>query len=62
MMYRIDNMNIVEKFINTHELTKEEYVELIRLAESDVQVREQLKEEAVRLQKNIMAQMFIPVD
>ena len=50
-MYRIDNMNIVEKFINTHELTKEEYVELIRLAESDVQVREQLKEEAVRLQK-----------
>ena len=44
-------MNIVEKFINTHELTKEEYVELIRLAESDVQVREQLKEEAVRLQK-----------
>ena len=51
MMYRIDNMNIVEKFINTHELTKEEYVELIRLAESDVQVREQLKEEAVRLQK-----------
>ena len=50
-MYRIDNMNIAEKFINTHELTKEEYVELIRLAESDVQVREQLKEEAVRLQK-----------
>lgn len=44
-------MNIAEKFINTHELTKEEYVELIRLAESDVQVREQLKEEAVRLQK-----------
>ena len=44
-------MNIVEKFINTHELTKEEYVELIRLAESDVQVREQLKEEAVRLPK-----------
>lgn len=44
-------MNIAEKFINTHELTKEEYVELIRLAESDVQAREQLKEEAVRLQK-----------
>lgn len=44
-------MNIAEKFINTHELTKEEYVELIRLAEADVQTREQLKEEAVRLQK-----------
>lgn len=54
MMYRIDNMNIVEKFINTHELTKEEYVELIRLAESDVQVREQLKEEAVLASKKIL--------
>lgn len=44
-------MNIAEKFINTHDLTKEEFVELIRLAEADEGVREQLKEEAVRLRK-----------
>lgn len=44
-------MNIVEKFINTHDLTKEEFEELIRLAQTDAEVREQLKEEAVRLRK-----------
>lgn len=44
-------MNIAEKFINTHDLTKEEFEELIRLARTDAEVREQLKEEAVRLRK-----------
>ncbi len=44
-------MNIADKFINQHDLTKEEFVELILLAEGDEAVRRQITKEAVRLRK-----------
>lgn len=44
-------MNITDKFINQQNLTKEEFVELILLAEADEAVRRQITEEAVRLRK-----------
>lgn len=44
-------MNISEKFIKYNDLTKEEFAELIQLAERDAGVRRCLTEEAVRLRK-----------
>ncbi len=44
-------MDIVEKFIGTHELTRKEYIELLRCS-SDCSVSEKLSEEAVRLRKH----------
>ncbi len=44
-------MNIADKFINQQDLTKEEFVELILLAEGDEAVRRRLTTEAVRLRK-----------
>lgn len=44
-------MDIVEKLIGTHELTRKEYMELLRCS-SDSSVSEKLSEEAVRLRKH----------
>ncbi len=44
-------MNIADKFIKQNNLTKDEFVELILLAEGDSAVQQKLTEEAVRLRK-----------
>lgn len=44
-------MNIADKFIKQNNLTKDEFVELILLAEGDNAVQQKLTEEAVRLRK-----------
>lgn len=43
-------MNIVEKFIKNHELTKDEYCELLKYS-ADQSVSDRLSEEAVRIRK-----------
>ena len=45
------NMIIAEKFIRDENLTKEEFVELLQLAEADDDIRSRLTEEAVRLRR-----------
>lgn len=45
------NMIIAEKFIKDENLTKEEFVELLQLAEADDDIRSRLTEEAVRLRR-----------
>jgi biotin synthase len=45
-------MEIVEKLIQNHELSKEEYVELLKLSE-DNQVTERLAKEAIRIRREI---------
>ena len=45
------NMNIAEKFIRDENITKEEFVELLQLAEADDDIRSRLTEEAVRLRR-----------
>ncbi|MDO4312394.1 MAG: [FeFe] hydrogenase H-cluster radical SAM maturase HydE [Eubacteriales bacterium] len=44
-------MSIAEKFIKNNNLTKEEFIELIRFAEQDDAIRQMLADEAVRLRK-----------
>lgn len=44
-------MNIAENFMDGKKLNREEFAELIHLAEADVGVRERLREEAVRIRK-----------
>ncbi len=46
-----ESMNITDKFIKNNNLAKEEFVELIRLAEADAEVRRSLTEEAVKLRR-----------
>ena len=45
------NMIIAEKFIRDENLTKEEFVELLQLAQADDDIRSRLTEEAVRLRR-----------
>lgn len=44
-------MNIADRFIKQNSLTKDEFIELILLAEQDSAVQQKLTEEAVRLRK-----------
>ena len=46
-----ESMNITDKFIKNNNLTKEEFTELIRLAEADAEIRRGLTEEAVKLRR-----------
>ena len=51
-------MGIVEKFIKLGQLTKEEYPELLHLYQDPDAIR-LLREEAVRIQKNILKTKYI---
>lgn len=44
-------MKMIEKFIMNHNLNKEEFVELIRSAEEYESIRQQLREEAVKIRR-----------
>ena len=44
-------MNVVDRFIEEHNLTEEEFAKLIRLAQVDETVAERLKAEAVKIRK-----------
>lgn len=47
----VKNRNVLQKLIEDHDLTKEEFVELIEDTEAEEEIRQSLKEEAVRLRK-----------